>query len=140
MKVIIDTGPLFALFNKSDQYHHWANKKLTTIKEPLVTCESVLSEAIFLMHRTGINTNNLFEFIKGGDLTVQAIFSNEENRTGIRSLINTYANLPCAFANACLVQMYETTDSDKVFTTDHHFAIYRTSEAKTLELISPHIE
>ncbi len=50
-KVIPDTGPLVAFLIRRDTYHDWAMRQLADIRQPLLTCEAVLSEACFLMRR-----------------------------------------------------------------------------------------
>lgn len=47
--VLLDTGPLVAFLNRRDNHHRWARKVLGEIAPPLLTCESVLSEACFLL-------------------------------------------------------------------------------------------
>jgi len=46
-RVLLDTGPLIGYLNRKDQYHGWAVESWAALSEPLWTCESVLSEAIF---------------------------------------------------------------------------------------------
>lgn len=48
-KVIIDTGPLVAFFNRNDKHHEWAKAQLSVLQPPLITCEAVITEAIFLL-------------------------------------------------------------------------------------------
>jgi hypothetical protein len=45
--IIADTGPMVAVINRRDQFHIWAVDSLKIIKEPLHTCEAVLTEALF---------------------------------------------------------------------------------------------
>ena len=50
-QVIIDTGPLVAFLSQRDSYHQWAVRELDDIAYPLLTCEAVITEACFLLHR-----------------------------------------------------------------------------------------
>jgi predicted nucleic acid-binding protein len=52
MKGIADTGLIVALGNRYDQHHLWAANLAKSLKEPLLTCESVLSEAAFQLRST----------------------------------------------------------------------------------------
>lgn len=137
MNVIIDTGPLFALFDKDDKYHYWAKKQITTLQDPLVTCEAVLTETLFLMQRSGINPDGLFELIAHNDLCVRAIFKNKTQKH-IYAYIKTYTNLSCSFADAYLVQLYETLKNTTIFTIDSDFSNYRDSKDNPLSTISPY--
>lgn len=42
--VLIDTGPLVALLNRSDQWHEWARDRAMRFDAPVLSCEAVLSE------------------------------------------------------------------------------------------------
>ena len=52
-RIIIDTGPLVAYFNRRDRWHRWAAEQMAALNPPLVTCEPVLTEACFLIQRAG---------------------------------------------------------------------------------------
>ena len=50
MKVVLaDTGPIVAYLNGRDRYHAWAVAVFKQLRPPLLTCEAVLSEAVFLL-------------------------------------------------------------------------------------------
>jgi hypothetical protein len=49
--ILADTGPLVALFNKSDAAHRWAVSRFQEFTEPLATCEAVLTEALHLLRK-----------------------------------------------------------------------------------------
>jgi uncharacterized protein len=44
---LLDTGPVVALFDKSDRYHTWAVKQWAQAPVPLLTCEAVLADRRF---------------------------------------------------------------------------------------------
>lgn len=138
VEYFIDTGPLTALINKRDEWHQWSTNRVKEIKSPLITCEAVLTECCFLLSRSRIDLQYLFNFIDRGDIQVKAAFENLSQQKGVIEIIKTYNNLPASFADACLVYMFENTNNAKIFTLDNHFNIYRTSEGKSLSLISPH--
>jgi hypothetical protein len=45
-KILIDSGPLIALFDASDKYHHEAVNFIKTNKYPLVTTLASITEAL----------------------------------------------------------------------------------------------
>ena len=48
-QVIVDTGVIVAIISKNDHYHHWAAQLFADIQPPLLTCESIISEAFYLL-------------------------------------------------------------------------------------------
>ena len=51
--VLLDTGPLVAFLYRRDTYHAWAVETFATLDRPAIICEPVLTEACFLIARTG---------------------------------------------------------------------------------------
>jgi len=43
--VLVDTGALVALLDRSDSHHAWAVACFQAMKPPVLTCEAVLAEA-----------------------------------------------------------------------------------------------
>ena len=135
VKVLCDTGPLAAFFNRNDPYHVWAAEQFDRIFQPLLTCEAVISETVFLLQDDGLPADPVFEAIERGKLEVQ--FSAEEHWPDLRRLIRKYADLPMSLADACLVRMSELAGHRQVFTTDRHFRIYRRRGRHLVPLLAP---
>jgi predicted nucleic acid-binding protein len=135
VKLLCDTGPLAAFFNQADQYHSWAAAQFDRIFQPLLTCEAVVSETLFLLQDDGLPADPVFEAIERGKLVVQ--FSAEEHWPDLRRLVRKYGDLPMSLADACLVRMAEASGNCQVFTTDRHFRIYRRHGRHIIPLLAP---
>jgi predicted nucleic acid-binding protein len=61
--VLLDTGPLVALLDRSDKHHAWAREVLATVQSPMRTCEAVLSEACFLLRRVEGAADAVFDLV-----------------------------------------------------------------------------
>lgn len=134
-KLLCDTGPLAAFFNRSDQYHSWAAEQFDRIFQPLVTCEAVLSETVFLLQEDGLAADPVFEAVERQRLVVE--FSANEHWADLRRLIRKYQDLPMSLADACLVRMAEIGGDCQVFTTDRDFRIYRRNGRHIIPLLAP---
>lgn len=134
-KLLCNTGPLVAFFNRSDQYHLWAKRVFSGIFQPLLTCEAVLSETVFLLQDDGLSAEPVFEAIERGKLRTG--FAAEDHWPDLRKLIDKYRNLPMSLADASLVRMSEVLQPCRVITTDGHFKIYRRNGRQSIPLISP---
>jgi len=137
MKILVDTGPLYAFFNKRDQWNWWVGKTLGEYEPPLYTCESVISETIFLLQRSSMKIGELMELIERGHLVVQPAFITKSDQERIQVILTNYQNVSASFADACLVRMAEIHDSSQIMTLDSDFTIYRKSGDVPLNLISP---
>jgi uncharacterized protein len=134
-RLICDTGPLVAFFNRADQHHAWASEQFNRITEPLITCEAVISEVVFLLQEDGLPCDPILEALERGKVLVQ--FSAEEHWPDLRHLLRKYSNLPMSLADACLVRMAELSPHRQVFTADRHFRIYRRHGRQVIPLVAP---
>ena len=103
MKTIIaDAGPLVALLNRRDQFHSWAVDSLKTIKEPLHTCEAVLTEVFFRLSHVPRGQEQLLDLLTEPDVIVLG-WRLDNNRAQVRQLMKKYSDTPASLADTCLV-------------------------------------
>ena len=60
---ILDTGPIVALIDAADRDHLWSVQQWSDIEPPMLTCESVISEACFLLNQIDSGTEAVFEML-----------------------------------------------------------------------------
>ena len=132
---IIDTGPLVAYLYSGDRHGAWVEQRLGELRAPLVTCEPVLTEALFLLDRQRQGHQRLFQLLSSGVLEVN--FSVMAEQRALASLMQKYRDLPMSLADACLVRMAELTANPVVFTLDTHFRTYRRNGRQAIPLILP---
>ena len=133
--VLVDTGPLVALFNSRDQWHRWTIEAMGAIPIPLITCEAVITEASYLLGRAFGSADALFEAIGRRAVSIQ--FALAEDLTSVRRLMKRHGNLPMSLADACLVRMSELFSDSAVFTLDRDFSAYRRHGRQHIPLIAP---
>ncbi len=105
------------------------------ISRPLLTCEAVIAESLFLLRRGGIDPDGLLNLISRG--LVVPDFSLTKEILAIQHLMKTYRNIPMSLADACLVRMAEIHEDSEVMTLDSDFVIYRKSRRKVIPLLRP---
>ena len=66
MTVVVDTGPLVALIDPDTREHDWTRDHAMALPRPLLTSESVLTEAAFLLSRDGFDADELFALVDAG--------------------------------------------------------------------------
>ena len=131
-KILIDSGPLIALFDADDKHHKKAVNFVRENKLPLVT---TLASIIETLHLLDFNRNAQIDFldwISKGAVEVRNIEVPAFNR--LRDLTIKYKDLPMDFADACLVYLAEELNIIKIATIDRDFTIYRIKNKKKFEL------
>jgi predicted nucleic acid-binding protein len=137
--ILLDTGPIVALFDPADDSHARCVETLKAIVEPLGTTTPVLTEAFHLLTPGSRGAANLIHFIADGGLAVW--FLDPDTLDRAFELMAQYADHPMDLADASLVAMAEAENLRKVFTIDRNdFAAYRIKRGhrlRTFELVEP---
>jgi predicted nucleic acid-binding protein len=132
---IADTGPLVAYLDRAERNHAWALERIRELDPPLLVCEPVLAEAMYLLGDLPKAREVLFDLLDNGALRVA--FQLEEHVAELRALHRKYRDRPMSLADACIVRMAELFDEHRVLTLDSDFAVYRKHGRQPLELIHP---
>jgi uncharacterized protein len=131
MKGIADTGFIVAFRNRDDQYHAWAVELARNVGEPLLTCESVLSEAAFHLG----SSEAALDLVSAGMLEVAFNFA--QNIEQLRELAARYADRTPDLADLCLVRMSELHPRHTIITVDNDFRFYRRNKREAIPLLCP---
>jgi predicted nucleic acid-binding protein len=67
---IVDTGPLVAFFDRAEHHHRWVTERIEELDAPLLVCEPVLAEAMYLLTRHSRAQDALLELLDNGALSV----------------------------------------------------------------------
>jgi len=122
--IIIDTGPLVALFDPKDADHKACHSILETIASPLFSTESVLAEVLHLLDSDSKGAEGVKAFFLAEYVTLLPLGKADISRCF--TLMDTYSDLPMDFADATLVTLAENLKTAKVFTLDFNdFSVYR---------------
>jgi uncharacterized protein len=136
-RVFVDTGPIVALLDRRDAHHEWAKREIAHLREPLLTCEAVVSEVFFLLSRVRGGNATLIALLRDGLVRMAANFSYRDHAAEILDRLERYSSVPMSFADACLVRMSEIERDCLVFTTDRDFLTYKRNRRQSIPLISP---
>ena len=135
VSVLVDTGPLIALFNTRDKHHEWAIEVFKALRPPLYTCDPVLAEAMFLL-RSDLRSVHFLTGLLERNILISD-FAVQEQAGSIRKLMSKYADTPMGFADASLVRMSELRSDCSVWTMDSDFLVYRRNGRARIPMISP---
>ena len=122
--VLVDTGPLVALLDRSDPYHLSCQETFSSLNDTLVTVWAVVTEVISMLRGYWQAQDALWEMIQSGAVQILALGSDDIPR--IRELMHKYRDLPMDLADGALVRVAERERLRRIFTLDRRdFQVYR---------------
>jgi predicted nucleic acid-binding protein len=131
---ICDTGPIVAYLNRRDPYHDWAVALMKQVRPPMLTCEPVLTEAVYFLREDGLDLDPLFRLLERGALRLEFDISTHWQR--IRTLMARYRQMD--LADASIVVMSELHKRSQVFTLDRtDFSVYRRNDRQVIDFVAP---
>jgi uncharacterized protein len=104
-QIIVDSGPLIALFDADDHYHDRALEFVRQTRAKLISTMAVMTEAMYVLEDSLPARRNLLTWIQNGGLTLTEPEAGDFER--IIQLIEKYADLPMDFADAVVVALCE---------------------------------
>ena len=126
--ILVDTGPLVALFDASEQAHNAVVQALANLTrtDRLFTSLAVVTEVTHLLDFSVRKQLEFLQWVELGALTIEPI--TPQDFPALRTLMQRYTNLPMDFADATLVLLAERLGSQKILTLDRRdFTVYRTA-------------
>lgn len=132
---LVDAGPLVAFIDASDHDHEWSRKTFGRLRPPLITCEAVLSEAMFLLRGDPAAPRKMAVLFERQLLISHPLMDDDSGI--IFALMQTYRDVPMSLADACLVRLSERVRNSEVITLDSDFTVYRRHRRERIPLVAP---
>jgi predicted nucleic acid-binding protein len=133
-RILIDTGPLVAIFSNRDDQHEICCQVLRDLRSPLLTCWPVITEAAWLLRSNPSDVRRLLKSIGDGFLQLLSI-----DKSGIEAVIrilHKYEDRGAQLADMCLLYLAEREQVKTIFTLDRRdFGIYRIKGNRRLRLL-----
>jgi hypothetical protein len=134
--LILDTGPLYASLDRSDDDHAVCRQLIEAADEPLVVPAPVLVEVDYWIHarlHAGVLVALLDDIVSGA-YRVEPLLAGDYPR--IRGLCDRYADADIGFVDASVLAIVERLNESKLVTLDQrHFNILRPRHVDSLRLI-----
>ena len=136
MALILDTGPLYASLDRSDNDYLASRRLIETASEPLIIPSPVLVEVDYLIHvrlHPGVLVA-LLEDISIGAYSIEDLKPEDYQR--IRGICDRYADADIGFVDAAVLAIVERLNEPKLATLDRrHFGLLRPRHADSLTLL-----
>ncbi|MBS1487086.1 MAG: PIN domain-containing protein [Bacteroidetes bacterium] len=121
--ILVDAGPLIALFDKSDNYHARAVAFLKRKQGTLITTWPVVTEVSHMLDFSTTTQINFLKWINRGGLHIFELEFSHVIR--MIELSEKFSDVPMDLADATLIVASEARAITKVASIDSGFYIYR---------------
>ena len=121
--VLIDAGPIIALFDKDDKYHKNIINFIKDKKYKFITTTAVLTEVSFMLNFNVDVQISFFEWVMREGVILHEVAQRDIAR--IIELTKKYKDIPMDFADATLIIAAEQRGIKKIISLDSDFYIYR---------------
>ncbi len=128
--ILVDAGPLIALFDRDDRYHRRAVEFVRDCGTGLITNLPVLTEAAFLLR---FSTDARRDLLWWAHNALEIDQGTAADLPRIIDLLEKYGDLRADFADVALVALAERLNVSRVASVDRDFAIYRFSGGRHFE-------
>ena len=129
--ILIDAGPIIALFDKDDSYHKKVMDFIKGKKYKFLTTTAVITEVSRMLDFNVDAQISFLEWVMREGVILHAIHQDDIAR--IVELTRKYRDRPMDFADATLVVAAERTRIKKILSIDSDFDIYRLPNKVAIE-------
>ena len=131
--VLIDTGPLIALFDRDDKYHTSIVEFIKNTNYRFISTTAVLTETMYMLDFNTAVQLSFLEWIMKEGIIIHEI--KQSNIKRIIDLTRKYSDRPMDFADATLVIAAEERGIRQITSIDSDFDIYRLYNKMKIENI-----
>jgi uncharacterized protein len=134
--ILVDTGPLYAMADRDDDWHLRVVRFLKRSRDELVVPVAVLPEAAYLLaaHLGPAAEQALVRSVANGEMALEALTLQDLRRT--LELLSRYAAARIGFVDASVVATAERLQISRILTTDRRdFSLIRPRHCRVFELL-----
>jgi uncharacterized protein len=133
-RVLVDTGPIVAILSRRDQYHRACVEALREMPGPLFTCWQVITEAAWLLRKSGDAIQQLLRSMDAGFLELLPLTTKDTQP--IASILKKYRDIRIQLADAALVHLAVRDGLDTIFTLDQRdFSVFRLPRGRAFRIL-----
>ena len=133
--VLVDAGPLVAIYNAKDPHHETCCRQLKLLPMgKAYTCLPAVTEATYLLRRYPKFRDDLIRSVLSGEFSLLPFEA--EELPAVLDIFATYDDQDVDFADAVLLFLADREEIGVVFTLDRrHFSVFRKSNGRALRLL-----
>jgi len=134
-RVLLDTGVIVALLDRSERYHARCAQALESLEQPLATCEAVIAESCYLLRTIPGAAETVLANVEQGIFQIPMQLN--QAAAPIRAILRKYRDVPADLADACLIHMADELETGEILTLDSDFARYRWRRNRAFQPLIP---
>lgn len=133
-RILIDAGPIVAIFSPDDEHHARCDEALESLTAPFYTCWPVITEAAYLLRKRPESLARMFAGFPGGFLSILPL--DVADLAAIAAIMRRYEDIGLQLADATLAHLADREGIRTVFTLDRRdFSIIRLKRNRLLRII-----
>jgi len=121
--ILVDAGPLIALFDSSDQYHKKSLQFIKDFQGELWTTWPVITEVCYMLNFNKEVQLNFLKWIERGGLKLFEF--SDSNIFRFTELMEKFSDVPMDLADASLIVVSEIMNYKEIASIDSDFYVYR---------------
>ena len=131
--ILLDTGVIVALLDRSEQFHQRATNGIAELKMPLITCEPVIAETCYLLRQLRGAAETVLENVAAGIFQIPLQLS--ASAGDVRRILYKYRDQNIDLADACLIHLANEFGTGEILTLDGDFEVYRWGRDKPFHFL-----
>ena len=131
--VLLDTGVIVALLDRSERRHQACAKAVRELEAPLITCEAVITESCYLLRNFAGAAEAVIDNVAAGIFQIPFQLSREA--AGVKQVLRKYRDHQIDLADACLIRLADEFGTADILTLDRDFAVYRWGRNKAFRML-----
>jgi uncharacterized protein len=131
--VLLDTGVIVALLDRSERLHDACAEAVREIEAPLITCEAVIAESCYLLRNLAGTSEAIIENVAAGIFQIPFQLSREA--AGVKHVLRKYRDRRIDLADACLIRLADEFGTADILTLDNDFAVYRWGRNRAFRML-----
>ena len=131
--VLLDTGVIVALLDRSERLHEACAEAVRELEAPLITCEAVIAESCYLLRKLAGAAEAVIENVAAGIFQIPSQLSQEA--AGVKQILRKYRDRQIDLADACLIRLADEFGTADILTLDRDFAVYRWGRNRVFRML-----
>jgi uncharacterized protein len=131
--VLLDTGVIVALLDRSERLHEACAEAVRELEAPLITCEAVIAESCYLLRKLAGAAEAVIENVAAG--IFQIPFQLSQEAAGVKQILRKYRDRQIDLADACLIRLADEFGTADILTLDRDFAVYRWGRNRAFRML-----